>query len=161
MKISKKRLTAQRQQVDVKVRALLALRGVVPPRSGWLKAVRESLGLSARQLGERLRITPQVITRMEQREEVGKVTLETLQRAARAMGCRLVYAIVPEGSFESLDDIVTKRSLALATRLAAGVSRSMSLENQSVETERTSEHVRELAQELKARLDPRIWNEPE
>ncbi|MGZ3688576.1 MAG: mobile mystery protein A, partial [Bdellovibrionota bacterium] len=124
------------------------------PRHGWLKAVRESLGMTSRQLAEALGSDNAAVLRMEKREILGKVTLETLSRAAQAMNCKLVYAIVPE---ESLERVVDDRAREAAGELLKPVSHSMKLEDQSVTWKASEAHLEELAQELKTRLDSALW----
>jgi predicted DNA-binding mobile mystery protein A len=157
MKLTRSLLGRQRHMLDAKLTSFPQDRAA--PRLGWLKAVREALGLSALQLGQRMGVTQPVIFRMEQREKRGAVTLEALDRAARAMQCRLIYAIVPEEA-PSLEGIVSQRALRLARALTAGVERSMALEDQEVPAEFTKAHVQELADELKRTMDPRLWSEP-
>ncbi len=63
--------------------------------SGWLRTVRQALGIPMAELAKKLGVNSSVIFRMEQREAKRKVSLMTLERMAEAMGCELVYAIVP------------------------------------------------------------------
>lgn len=88
----------------------------VCPHSGWLRAIRDALGMTAAQLGARLGITPTSVFEMERREADGTVTLKTLEKAAEAIGCKLVYALVPD---ESLEATVQRRARKLATRQLA------------------------------------------
>ncbi|MFW7377501.1 MAG: mobile mystery protein A [Oligoflexus sp.] len=159
MKISKKSITVQRQTLDEKIKPLNVLKKLARPRSGWIKAIRGALGMTTRQLGFRLGVTHQVILRMEKREMAGAVTLEALEKAAHAMNCKLIYAIVPNDSYSSLDEILDERAMGIARRIASGVDHSMKLENQSVNEKNKKEQIRRLANNLKANLDPRIWEE--
>jgi predicted DNA-binding mobile mystery protein A len=158
MKIKRQRLTSQQHAIDARLREWLALRDQPPPRSGWLRAVRESLGLSARQLATRLGVTQRTVQSIEEAEVRRKVTLASLDKAARAMSCRVVYAIVPDPPNSSLDDIVSRQATALARELAGKVEHSMKLEDQAVAAQDSAAQVRELADELKRKLDSRIWN---
>jgi transcriptional regulator with XRE-family HTH domain len=76
------------------------------PVRGWLRAVREVLGLSQAELGRRLGQKRQSFADMESAEERGAITLASLQRAADAMGCDLIYALLPKngraGNFSGL-----------------------------------------------------------
>ncbi len=157
MKVAKKTTTLQRKTLEPKLNQLKLLLDITRPRSGWLKAIRGALGITTRQLGRRLGSTHQVILRQEEREITGAVTLESLDRAARAMGCRFVYALVPEPRYGSLEAILDERARSLARTLAKDVSHSMKLENQGVDIGNTEAQIERLAQDLKAKLDPRIW----
>ena len=86
------------------------------PQSGWLRAIRDALGMTAAQLGARLGITPTSVFEMERREADGTITLKTLEKAAEALGCKLVYALVPD---ESLEATVQRHARKLATRQLA------------------------------------------
>ena len=88
----------------------------VRPQSGWLRAIRDALGMTAAQLGARLGITPTSVFEMERREEDGTITLKTLEKAAEAIGCKLVYALVPD---ESLEATIHRRARKLAVRQLA------------------------------------------
>ena len=66
-----------------------------PPARGWVRAVRDALGMTAEQLGERMGITQPSVNRLELSEAAGTIQLNTLRRAAEALGCEVVYALVP------------------------------------------------------------------
>jgi predicted DNA-binding mobile mystery protein A len=96
----KMQMIAQRE-LDRQLRPLLTARRVHRPYGGWLRAVRKALGLSATELAKDLRVSPSAFFRMERAEWKDKISLQGLDKAARAMSCKLVYAIVPyKGSFE-------------------------------------------------------------
>jgi predicted DNA-binding mobile mystery protein A len=59
------------------------------PATGWIKAIREALGMSAVELARRLGVGVPTVTRMELSEAEDRITLSTLRRAAEAMGCEL------------------------------------------------------------------------
>ncbi len=102
--------------------------------------------------------THQVPLRLEDSETRGTVTLDSLDRAARAMNCRLVYAIVPAPELGSLEAIVEDRALALARSLASTVSHTMHLESQGVDAEDTEVQIKRLAEELMRTSDRRLWD---
>jgi predicted DNA-binding mobile mystery protein A len=158
MKIKRQRLTSQRRAIDARLKAWLALRRQPPPRGGWLRAVRESLGLSARQLAALVGMTQRSLQSIEGGEVRRTVTLASMEKAARAMSCRLVYAIVPDEPNGSLEEIVSRQANALAYEIAGNVSHSMKLEDQFVGAQDSAAQVRELADELRRKLDSRIWN---
>lgn len=109
------RATARRD-LDRRLQGMGSADARVPPQSGWLRAIRDALGMTAAQLGARLGITPTSVFEMEQREVDGSVTLKTLEKAAEALGCKLVYALVPD---ESLEATVQRCARKLATRQLA------------------------------------------
>jgi len=65
------------------------------PARGWLRAVRDAIDLSQEAVAKKLRTKRQSYAQLETAEERGSISLASLQRAAEAMGCELVYFIVP------------------------------------------------------------------
>lgn len=157
MKLARSAALTQRKLLDSRLKNLGSLVNLRPPRSGWLKAIRGALGITSRQLGSRVGVSHQVIVRLEDSESKGTVTIGSLDRTARAMGCRFIYAIVPESQYESLEAIIDDRARAVARDLAKDVTHSMKLECQSVDLNDTESQIENLAQELKAKLDHRLW----
>ncbi len=124
------------------------------PSGGWTRAVRTSLGMNVRQMAERIGITQQSATSLEKNEADDAITLKSLRKAAEALDCRLVYALVPnEGS---LRDIVRKQALRKARDIVDPVDHSMMLEAQDVgdKLEKTDQ----LADELARTPDTKLWD---
>src|ERR1700733_2316935 len=92
------------------------LRGLGSPPHGWIRAIREALGMSAAGLAARLGITAGAVTRLEQSEAADRIQLDTLRRAADALGCDLVYLLVPR---RPLDVGVSDRAREPARRQQA------------------------------------------
>ena len=102
-----------------------------PPAGGWIAAVRQAIGMSVAQLEDRLGISRTSLAKMEQREVDGGITLDALRRAADALDCDVVYAIVPRTG--SLERVVKSRADLIAGVLVGRAGHSMSLEAQTVE----------------------------
>lgn len=90
MKKNKAIIKTQRKILDEKLVAFNLAKKIIPPKSGWVQAIREAIGMTTIQLAERMGIKQSGVTILEQREVSKKITLETLQRAANAMNCELV-----------------------------------------------------------------------
>jgi predicted DNA-binding mobile mystery protein A len=133
-----------RQSIDRRV-APLREHGAATarPAGGWVRAIRSALGMSTSDLARRLAITPVAVRKLEQNERAGVARLDTLTRAADAMGCDLVYAFVPR---TSLEDIVEERAREVAAAEVHRVDATMALEAQ-----RTSESERARIREEKVR----------
>lgn len=157
MKTNRKSLLSQRAVIENKLRPWTTLRADKVPRSGWIKAVRGSLGMTSRQLAERLGIQQSGVTRLEEREANGKVTLEMINRAAKAMNCKLIYAVVPDDRFNDLETIIDDHAHAVARELVERTEHSMKLENQGTDAVGVSTQIDKLADALKSKQDPRIW----
>jgi predicted DNA-binding mobile mystery protein A len=113
------------------------------PRGGWLRAVRESLAIPSEVLGRRLALNGRTVRRIELNERDGVIQMDTLARAAEALGCDLVYALVPR---RPLEQMVGDRALELAVTELARVDHTMALEDQS--TGPDQERAEVLAREL-------------
>lgn len=155
MKLSKALIKTQRKSLDEKLAGFSKVKTIAKPKAGWVKAIREALGMTTSQLAHRMKIQQSGVTLLEQREVEGKVTLETLERAARAMNCELVYALVPQ---ESLEKIVDEQTIKAARQVLKRATHSMELELQKAEAPETEMHEQDLASEIKAKLDRRLWD---
>ena len=115
--------------------------------------------MTAEQLAERLGLARKRIVQLEKAETQDAITLRTLKRAAEAMDCELVYALVPKASLRSktLADIVKTQATELAAATVANVAHSMSLEQQSVEKSRQQKQKQELTKTLLEGSLKKIW----
>ena len=127
-----------------------------PPTKGWIHAIRTTLGISFRQIGERLKITAQSVQEMEGREANGTITLKTLREVAQALEMKLVYGFVPKGN--SLESLLEQQALAVARKIVLRTDNTMKLEDQRVSKERIEKAVRELADELKSEMPRYLWD---
>ncbi len=145
------------RQVEARVRPWRDRLTDTPPPGGWTKAIRQALGMSSRQLAQRLGITRQAVIDLERREKDGRITVGALTKAARAMGCELVYAIVPKNN---LEEMIRNRARNVAARRLRRVSHSMALEAQSTSAEEEDRLLDELVADLLKH--PRsLWEEGE
>lgn len=128
------------------------------PRDGWIKTIRVALGMSSTQLGLRLGVGRARISQLEQAESRGLVTLHTLNKAAEAMGCEFVYAIVPKIQ-PTLKDIIESRAEQIAAEHIKKVAHSMSLENQSVSKDFQHTQKEEFLKKLLNYLNKQLWEE--
>jgi predicted DNA-binding mobile mystery protein A len=126
-----------------------------PPR-GWVRAIREALGMTAAQLGKRLGVSQQRVLAVEKAEASGSITLESLARAARALDCRLVYALIPRKPLESL---VEDRAALRAKKRLISTRHTMALEAQSVEEADEAAQLERLIRNLVAHSGPKLWDE--
>src|SRR5271168_4983218 len=113
------------RHLDSRFAALRPLLKSQRPPKGWLRAIRDALGMTTAQYGKRLGVSQPRIVELEQSEVSGSVTLNTLQRAAEALGCRLFYVLVPE---KPLAETVRERAEFVANRQSSAVEHTMRLE---------------------------------
>ena len=112
-------------------RALAPLRSAKVPRppKGWIRAIREALGLSSAELAKRMKANRSLIVQQEKAEADDRITLKSLRAFANALDCDLVYAFVPRAG--DLEQLVEARARAAAKTNVLGVEHSMALENQA------------------------------
>ncbi|MGB8581785.1 MAG: mobile mystery protein A [Candidatus Sulfotelmatobacter sp.] len=100
------------------------------PQKGWLRAIREAAGISASEVARTLKTSRQLPVQLEKAEAEDRITLKSLRAAANALGCELVYALVPKAN--TLRELVEERARVQAKKHVLGVEHSMALENQAV-----------------------------
>lgn len=116
-----------RQMLDKRLKELPPPSAFAPPRAGWIRAIRDALGLSAAQLGRRMGVSGATASEIEANEREGGVRLSTLRRAAEAMDCTLVYALVPR---DTLERTVAGRAEHILAYLQRHTDQTMRLEDQ-------------------------------
>ncbi|WP_132589765.1 mobile mystery protein A [Rhizobium sp. BK068] len=148
------RNTQARLQLDERLRALQPIDRFKAPPKGWVRALRDALGMTGAQLGGRVGVRPQTIETIEKSEAAGTIQLNTLRRAAEALDCTLVYALVPNSSLEAA---VEARARKIAKCDLQRVAHTMRLEAQG--TDDTDFESRVVAY-IRDRLSDRdLWNE--
>jgi predicted DNA-binding mobile mystery protein A len=127
----------------------------VPPE-GWLRSVRKALGMSGAQLAKRMGLTRARVAQAEHAELSGGATLKSMQAAAEAMGCRFVYAVVPE---KRIKDVIAAQARKKALVLVGTTSTHMALENQSLPEDRIAAEVDRIAHEFAREMPPDFWSD--
>ncbi len=146
-----------RRSLDKKLSSFRRDDQLARPHRGWVKAIREALGMTTAQLARRMGVSQPRITELEHAEIGDKVTLGTLRRAAEAMNCTLVYAIVPVKS--SLEETLLDRARHKAARILGDVNHTMVLENQNLTQEEIKGELEDLANSLISKKVRILWDE--
>ena len=124
------------------------------PHAGWVRAIRDALGMSGPELARRMDVSPQSVHQMEQNEVSGSIKLETLRRAADALNCDLEYMLVPR---QALQDLVEQQAHERAARHIEPIAHHSRLEAQSLSDQAAEAQVDDLAASL---IDRRgLWSE--
>ncbi|QEX20523.1 transcriptional regulator [Hypericibacter adhaerens] len=126
------------------------------PLEGWLRTVRKALGMSGAQLARKIGVTRARIAQAEHAELGGGATLKSMKAAAEAMGCRFVYAIVPE---KRIDDVITAQARKKALALVGMASTHMALEGQALPNDKIAQEVDRLTREIAREMPPDLWND--
>ena len=116
-----------RQRLDERLLPLKPENRFTVPPKGWIRAVRDALGMTGVQFAKRLKVSPQSVDALEKSEANGSIKVDTLRRAAEALDCTLVYALVPK---TSLANTVRNRARKIAIRELERVAHTMKLEAQ-------------------------------
>jgi predicted DNA-binding mobile mystery protein A len=131
----------------------------LPPRppAGWLRAIREALGMTSGVLAERLGVTASGVRKLEHAEAIDAITLSTLRRVAEALDCELQYTLVPR---RPLRDMRWRQAKQLAQQWQQRAGRTMALEAQPIDSpsEGAQERLEAMAEEILRTSGTRLWD---
>jgi len=148
--MNKARLAAQsRAHLDERFRELKPIARYNTPVRGWIKAVREALGMTTKQLASRLGVKQPSVVAIEQSEAKGSIELATLRRVAEALDCTLAYVLIPN---KSLETTVRDRARAFERRRRGPVEHSMLLEDQKVKGKNVETRLDEVVRDTNPRI---------
>lgn len=154
MKLKNSKLVIR--HLDKKIQILQPLRDIEHPKGGWVSLVRKTLNMSLRQLGERLSVTPQGMTKIEKNEAEGSITLNSLREAGAALKMKLVYGFIPYDG--SLEKMIEKRAAELAREIVMRTSTTMKLEDQENSNKRIKEAIADMTEEFKREMPKSLWD---
>jgi hypothetical protein len=97
-----------RKRLDVELRPYRQAGKELNPTNGLLRVIRHALGVPAAEIAEKMGVCQSVVFDIEARELSNAVMMQSIERMARAMGCMLVYGIVPEHG-ETLENLSEER----------------------------------------------------
>ena len=146
----------QIQQLNGKMLAYASLQKVAPPPTGWIKAIRNAIGMSMLQLGNRLSITKQSVQDMERREKDGSITIKALREAARVLDMQLIYGFVPNDG--SLELLIERKAKELATQIVMRTNNTMKLEDQENTKQRIEKAIQERTTIIKTEMPKALWD---
>ena len=119
-----KQIKLAREQLDATLRRFEPLKSITPPNKGWIRAIRDVIGMTGEQLANRLNTNKQRVSRIEHDEKLGKVKIETLQNVAEALDCVFVYSFVPRNN---LEQTVREQAQVIAEKRMARSNQMMRL----------------------------------
>lgn len=149
-----RRAELARKNLDRKLSSLRDTQ-LVRPLGGWIRAIRDALGMTSRQLADLMGLAQSRVVALEKAEANGATTLKSLREAAEALDCRLVYALVPN---LPLDETMRRRAREKAFRQHAQVAHGMLLENQSLTIAQTEEELDRLTNEILSEPLRHLWD---
>jgi predicted DNA-binding mobile mystery protein A len=116
-------------QLDRSLGPYRAAGKILRPPKGWIRAIRQALGVSSGELARRLGTSRQLPLQLEKGEAADSITLRSLRGVADALDCDLVYALVPRA--DSMQELIETRARAKAKKNVLDVEHSMALEDQA------------------------------
>ena len=143
-------------QLEARIQLFEPTRKLPNPPTGWIRAVRTSLGMSLQQLAKKLDITKQSVQEIEKREKDGAVTIKSLKEIARILDMQLVYGFVPKEG--SLDKYIENKAHSLAKKIVLKTSNTMKLEDQQNSDERIKKAIKERTLKIKQELPKSLWD---
>lgn len=143
-----------RRHLDARLSNLPRPASFTKPRDGWIRAIRQALGMSAADLGHQMGLSRARVAAIEHGEARGNLNVQTLHRAAEALGCDFVYAFIPK---KPLEDTVRERALQVAAEHMSAVRHTMTLENQGIADDVARRQLNDVADELARRSPRKLW----
>lgn len=103
-----KKRQVERKRLDAEMRPFRRAAREKKPTEGLLRAVRQTLGIPVAEITEKMGVDRSVVFGLEASERKGTINFGSMARMAEAMGCVVVYGIVPEGG-KTLDALADRR----------------------------------------------------
>lgn len=133
------------------------------PNGGWLKTIRNALGLTLEQIAHRANVTPQSVIKAETSESQGTISLNTMHQIAESMDCEIIYFVLPRTNLEKMVDDQVQRK---AKEMLQAITHTMTLEDQEPTPEAMVEQLEDLLEQLRHEIKTKknisyIWNESE
>jgi len=144
-----------RAQLEATLKKFKEVGQTPAPSKGWLRAVRDALGMNGRQFAARLGVSPARISKLESDEVAGAVSLNTLRKAAEALDCVLVYGLVPKST---LENTVKQQASRWAAERLARTSHTMALEDQELSSRGKEQAMNELIEQALFRQPKNLWD---
>lgn len=145
-----------REQLEATLNLVSKAAKTSRPQKGWIRAVREALGMSGKQFANRLGVKPPRITALEKDEMTGAVTIKKIQEAANALDCDLFYALIPR---ETLSESVRKQAENLAKKRIQRVSHSMLLESQQLSNSEQKKALNAEVEKILRQMPRELWED--
>ena len=151
-----KHINLAREQLDEALKQFIPLKMVFPPRKGWIRAIRDALGMTGEQLARRLNTNKQRVSRIEQDEKPGKVTLKTLRTVAETLDCEFVYGFVPR---QTLEKTVENQARFVAKKRMSRSDQMMRLEKQELSEDEKGKALESIVTDIVNTMPKSLWDE--
>ena len=145
-----------RKQISQKLEPLQSFAKQTQAVNGWVKTIREALGMTSNELAKRSGMDQAQLSRVEKAEPDGKVTITTLQRIAEGLDMKFVYGFVP---VEDLESIVRQQAKKTALKRLKRLDKTMSLELQGLDTKEKEEALSDMIDKILIESPSNFWEE--
>ena len=145
-----------REQLDETLKQFLPLKTAVPPMKGWIRAIRDALGMTGKQLAKRLKVNQKRVARIEQDEKLGKVTVNTLRGVAEALNCEFVYGFVPK---QTLKETVRTQARSVAEKRMSRSDQMMRLEKQELSEDQKEKALESIITDITDTMPKSLWDD--
>lgn len=145
-----------REQLDKKLAKIRPILELPVPSGGWIKAIRESLGMTLNELGDKVGLSKSRISRIESAETTGEIKISTLENVAKGLGVKFVYGFVPE---KDLEDMVSEQAKKIAQERLDRINHSMKLEEQGLKEEEQEKALNDLTEQILVEEPKNFWQE--
>ena len=143
-------------EIQDKLNSFSVLKSVISPDNGWVNAIRISIKMSLRQLGERLHITPQGVRDLEKREKEGAITINTLKEVGRVLDMDLVYGFISRHN--SLEDMIEERAREIAEEVILKTEQTMQQDNIRKSENEIKKAVQQKTYEISSKMPTNLWD---
>ena len=144
-----------REQLDRKLEPLKEFAQFGVPSTGWIKAVREALGMSTTQLALRMGLNQSRISRVENAEVDGNLKLSTMQNIAKGLGMEFVYGFIPK---ETLESLVREQARKIAIEKMKRLNHTMRLELQELSDAEKESALKDMIDKILIDEPKDFWN---
>ena len=154
MNIIKKALI--QKQMDELIQSIVEGKQNAQTSVGWIQSTRLALGMSLRQLAERIGISASALTNFEKREQSDTVTLATLKKVANAMDMELVYFFKPKSG--SIKSAIEKQATKKAQEILNQSNQAMKLEDQETSKKGQELELERLKMDIMSKMPVNLWD---
>lgn len=144
-----------REQLDEKLQKAKSL-VTLSNETGWIKLIRNALGMSTKQLGQKVGIDQSRISRLENAEKKNELKLSSLKKIAESLNMKFVYAFIPADSLESM---VREQAKKIALERMSKVNHTMRLEEQELSNEQKEKALEDLIQKIMIDEPKDFWDQ--
>ena len=142
--------------IQNKLNTFSVLKSEIKPDNGWVNAIRVSIKMSLRQLGERLYITPQGVRDLEKREKEGAITINTLKEVGRVLDLDFVYGFISR--HDSLEDMIEERAREIAEEVVLKTKQTLLLDNSRKSENDIKKAIQKNTYEISSTMPSYLWD---